>query len=173
MTRITARLNSWTDRIANLWVVPTDSEDERLYKAIVTFSSLLITCVATFWVVAYAALGLWLPAAIPLSYQVVTILGFLYTYRTRRFPLFRFSQLAMMLLLPVLLQWSVGGFAASGAVMLWALWAPVGALMFYGARQALPWFAAYLGLTLVSGLLDGYLARHAPVLPPHWWRCSW
>ncbi len=166
MTRITARLNAWTERIANLWVVPTDTEDERLAKAIVTFASLLITCVATFWVVAYAALGLWLPAAIPLGYQLASILSFLYTYRTRRFALFRFSHLVMMLLLPVLLQWSLGGFAASGAVMLWALWAPIGALMFYGVRQALPWFAAYLGLTLVSGLLDGYLARRAPALPP-------
>ena len=40
------------------------------------------------------------------------------------------AQLALILVLPLLLQWSLGGFAASGAVMIWSILSPIGAIMF-------------------------------------------
>jgi len=46
------------------------------------------------------------------------------------YEFFCFSQLALILVLPLLLQWSLGGFAASGAVMIWSILSPVGAIMF-------------------------------------------
>ena len=65
--------------------------------------------------------------------------------RTRRFALFRRSQLLMSLLLPFALQWSLGGFENASAVCLWGFTSPLGALLFVGARQAVPWFAAFAG----------------------------
>ena len=41
--------------------------------------------------------------------------------RTKDFRFFRASQLVLMLLLPFLLQLSLGGYVASSAVSLWAL----------------------------------------------------
>src|SRR5205823_5538494 len=85
---------------------------------------------------------------------------------SKRFGLFRSSQLALMLLLPGLLQWSLGGYVNSSAVVLWATLAPLGALVFQGARQSLPWLVAYVLEVIALGVADGALAAHAPPLPP-------
>jgi class 3 adenylate cyclase len=71
----------------------------------------------------------------------------------------------MSLLLPFALQWSLGGFAASSAVALWAFTCPIGALLFVGARQAVPWFVAFAALVAFSGAIDPTLAAGAPEIP--------
>jgi guanylate cyclase len=63
----------------------------------------------------------------------------------------------MMLVLPFLLQASLGGFRTSSAVELWAFTAPLGALLFEGVRRATPWFIAFVGATVVSGVLEPHL----------------
>ena len=128
-------------------------------------SSSLMATLACIWVVTYAVLGLWLPAAIPFAYQLASAASFYAFARTRRFHLFRVSQLLMSLLLPFALQWSLGGFAASSAVALWAFACPVGALLFVGTRQAVPWFLAFAALVVFSGLIDPALADGAPEIP--------
>ena len=146
-------------------VLPSDSDELRLRKEVLTLSSALMASLAFAWVGTYAALGLWLPAAIPLAYQLASAVS-IYTFaRTRRYLLFRRSQLWMSLLLPFALQWSLGGFAASSAVALWAFASPIGALLFVGARQAVPWFAAFAGLVAVSVALDPALAAAGPEIP--------
>jgi adenylate cyclase len=117
--------------------LPSDTPDERLRKSALVLSSLLITILSFVWVGTYAALGLWRSALIPLAYQVASLLGLAFFARTKRYSAYRASQVAMMLLLPFLLQWSIGGFVESGAVALWAFVAPLGALIFYGPRQAI------------------------------------
>ena len=117
------------------------------------------------WVVTYAVLGLWVSAAIPLAYQVASAVS-IYTFaRTRRYRLFRSSQLWMSLLLPFALQWSLGGFENSSAVALWGITSPLGALLFVGARQSIPWFAAFVALVAVSAGIDPPLAAGAPDIP--------
>jgi guanylate cyclase len=83
---------------------------------------------------------------------------------TKRYELYRFGQLSTYLLLPVLLQWSLGGFSSSGAVMLWAVFAPLGALLFSGINKALGWFAAFVVLLVISGVFDGTFAAHGPTV---------
>jgi class 3 adenylate cyclase len=157
-------MRNWFERLGNAGALASDSDEVRLRKATLTYATTLILCLATFWVVIYAALGLYWAAAIPLTYQAVSVITILYFFRTKRFEVFRFSNLLMMLLLPVLLQWALGGFTASGMVILWALISPLGALFFLGTRQAIPWFIAYIALAIFSGLIDGYLAPHAAPL---------
>jgi class 3 adenylate cyclase len=71
----------------------------------------------------------------------------------------------MSLLLPFALQWSLGGFANSSVVSLWALTCPIGALLFVGERQAIPWFLAFAALMAFSGAIDSALADGAPQIP--------
>src|SRR5439155_2055157 len=159
------RLPGWLQRLTSIGALPSDTEEIRLRKAVLTLSASLITTLAFVWVGTYAALGLWMSAAIPLAYQVASAAS-IYTFaRTRRYRLFRASQLWMSLLLPFALQWSLGGFANSSAVALWGFTCPVGALLFVGARQAVPWFLAFAALVTVSGGIDSTLAANAPHIP--------
>jgi adenylate cyclase len=132
---------------------------------VLVLSSSLMATLAFMWVGTYAALGLWLSAAIPFAYQLASA-GSIYGFaRERRYRLFRASQLGMSLLLPFALQWSLGGFRTSAAVALWGLTSPVGALLFVGARQAVPWFLAFAALVAVSAAIDPTLAAGAPDIP--------
>ena len=145
------RVVSWVGAIG---VLAEDSEEERLSKATLTFAAVLMATMATVWVSTYWLLGLWRSGAIPFAYQLATAVGVVVFARTKRFGPFRASQLVMMLALPFLLQASLGGFRTSSAVELWAVTAPLGALLFQGARKATPWFIAFVVGTVVSGLLE-------------------
>ena len=117
------------------------------------------------WVVTFASLGLWASAAIPFIYQLASAAS-IYTFaRTHRYALFRESQLFMSLVFPFALQWSLGGFETSSAVCVWGITSPLGALLFVGARQSIPWFAAFVGLLGVSALIDPVLSDSAPDVP--------
>ena len=153
------RLPAWVDRLAQVGTLPSDTEDEKVRKATLTLASSLMTALAVVWVATYAALGLWLSALIPFVYQVMSTGSIALFARTKRYRLFRASQLCMMLMLPFLLQWSLGGFKTSSAVALWAVTAPLGALMFYGVREALPWFGGFVTLVAISGAIDSQLSR--------------
>jgi class 3 adenylate cyclase len=144
---------------------PSDTPDERLRKSALVLSSLLITTLAFVWVGTYAALGLWRSALIPFTYQVASLVGLVFFASTKRYPAYRVSQVAMFLLLPFLLQWSLGGFAESSAVALWAFVAPLGALVFYGPRRAIAWFGAFLALVALSAAIDGVLPEPAEGIP--------
>jgi adenylate cyclase len=159
------RLPRWSRRLLEIGALPSDSDELRVRKAVLVLSSTLMASLAFVWVGTYASLGLWVSAAIPFTYQVASAIS-IYTFaRTRRYLLFRWSQLCMSLVLPFALQWSLGGFEASSAVCLWAITSPFGALLFVGARQAVPWFAAFLGLVVVSALIDPVLADRAADIP--------
>ncbi|HEU4449919.1 MAG TPA: adenylate/guanylate cyclase domain-containing protein [Gaiellaceae bacterium] len=145
-------------------VQPGDSHDERIRKATLVLGASLISVLAVVWTGTYLALGLPLSAAIPLTYQVATVVTVVFL-RTTRFQVVCVAHLALMLVLPFLLQWSLGGFVESSAVSVWAFVSPLCAAMFFGARAAVPWFLAFLALTLVSALVDGSLPSRADEIP--------
>jgi adenylate cyclase len=152
-------------RLVAIGALPGDSDELRLRKAVLVLSSTLMASLACVWVATYAALGLWVPAAIPLAYQLASVTSIATFASSRRFGLFRRSQLGMSLLLPFALQWSLGGFDASSAVCLWAVTSPLGALLFAGARQSVPWFVAFAALVALSAAIDPALAGHAADIP--------
>jgi adenylate cyclase len=158
-------LPSRLQRLAEIGALSSDSDELRVRKAVLALSSTLMASLSFIWVATYASLGLWVSAAIPFAYQLASAAS-IYTFaRLRRYLLFRRSQLLMSLLLPFALQWSLGGFEASSAVCLWAITSPFGALLFVGARQAAPWFVAFVGLVVVSAAIDPALADGAADIP--------
>jgi guanylate cyclase len=155
----------WIARLARAGTLPGDDDDEVLRKGTLTLTACLVTLLALVWVGIYGYLGIWLSALIPLTYQIVVLVSLALFFVTKRFHAFRATQLLMMLILPFALQWSLGGFAAASAVALWAVVAPLGALMFIGLRQSWPWFVGFLVLIVVSGVLEAAQVLPRPAIP--------
>lgn len=153
------------DRLLRIGVRQTDSADERLRKRALVLTAASITVLGTVWTAIYLLLGLPLAAAAPFSYQVISLASLVWFARGGDFRMLQASQLGSMLVLPFVLQWSLGGFVNSSAVMIWAFTAPMGALVFAGPRRATWVFAGYLGLAGLSAVIDPWLAAHPPQLP--------
>jgi guanylate cyclase len=152
-------------RLATIGALPTDTPDEALRKETLVLAASLITTLAVVWVVTYWTLGLYLSAAIPFSYQVVSVINLIVFARTKRYRFFRVSALGLSLVLPLLLQLSLGGFVPSSGVVLWSFTAPLGALLFSGRREAVRWFAAFLVVIALAGALDPLLANKTDEIP--------
>jgi adenylate cyclase len=142
------------DRLAELGARPEDPPDERLRAGALIVAAVLITVLAFVWVGTYVAEGYLVSAAIPAVYQVVTVAGLIVLARTKRFDLFRTMQLVLFLVLPGLLQASLGGFVASSGMILWSIMTPLAALALLGVRASVPWLVAFLAVVLVLGLAD-------------------
>lgn len=152
-------------RILRIGARPADSRDERLRKGALVLITVSITLLATIWTLTYLALGRPFAAASPVAYQLISLASLAYLARSGDFNVLRFVQIAAILVLPFTLQWSLGGFDNSSAVMVWAFAGPLSALVFYGTRGALAFFGAYMALALVSGAIDPTLAAAAEPLP--------
>jgi adenylate cyclase len=151
--------------LALLGVSELDDDSIRAQKAALTLAAVLVTALAVVWVGTYWLLGIPGAAAIPLIYQVASIASLVVFARTKSYRFFRSSQALMMTVLPFLLQWTLGGYVASSAVSLWALIAAIGTLFFFTVAESIPWFVAFVALTLVSGLLDPAVSQNPVAIP--------
>jgi signal transduction histidine kinase/CheY-like chemotaxis protein/HPt (histidine-containing phosphotransfer) domain-containing protein len=119
------------------------------------------------WGLTYLLAGVPRAAVWPWGYTLLA--GFnLWLFQRSRWERALDIQLLASLLIPWLLMLDLGGFAASGAVMLWSLLAPIGALLAYGPRRAVGWFAAYGVLGAVAAVLEGDLTATAGTMPAGW-----
>lgn len=138
---------------------PSDTEDEKLRKALLMGGSLIILPVAVVWGLLYAAFGEWPAALITLTYAAADLWGMLYLARTgRRRPLATI-QWACTLLLPFVLTLLLGGLAQSSALIIGALMAPLGALLYYEHGAATQLFGAYAVLVALTGVLNPLVVR--------------
>ena len=147
-------MDNWFKNFAYAGCLESDSESDRLKKAILVVIPAGISVAAFFWSLAYLYLDRPISAAIPGGYSIISLLSIFIFFKTKHYTFFRFSQLFFILWLPFLLQWSLGGFNAGSSVMVWAILSPIGALMFHGVRPAIPWFLSYISLTIISGIFD-------------------
>ena len=166
MRHITPRLpHTFIALISDIGADAMDSPEVRLQKTMLVLGSFMFIVAGAVWGLMYWAFGEWLAGSIPFGYAVISTLSVIAFARLRSYPLFRFSQLLLILLLPFLLQIALGGFINSSAVVLWSLICPISALLFVDWRQAARWFLAYLFSLALSGVLQAYV-RTSNNLPP-------
>ena len=139
-------------------ILPSDSEELRLQKSLLIFATGLISFAAMLWLFLYWQLGPQFSSTIPFVFQLLLVGNLVIYLKTRNFDGFRQIQLALFLFVPFVAQWSMGNFITASGLSLWALLAPIGAVLFIGPREALAWFFAYIFLTALSGSFDYYLA---------------
>lgn len=98
--------------------------------------------------------GLHFQAMIPYGYSIITLLNFTYLYFSKDFQSSQAIQIFFSLLLPFFFQLSLGGFVSSGAQVIWAVTAILGAFTFKKNNTTIVWFILYIALVILSGLLD-------------------
>jgi len=150
--------NNYFKKYTELGYHPDDSEEEKVNKSTLVVLSLPFAAAGLIWGILYFINGLMIPGYIPFSYGILSILSFVNFSITKKYTFFRNSQLFLILILPFLLQLSLGGFIPSSAVIIWALISPVGALVFFKTNQSLLWFAAYLALVVTAFFINDYVS---------------
>ena len=157
-------LNTFSDYIDRTVAAPGDSTEDRLQKRTFTLITFFKSLCCAPWALMYAALGLGVAALLPLTYGAIILVGIVVFFTTKNFTAFVNVSSFFMLLVPVILQLTLGGFAASGAVMLWSILAPLAVLVFRGVREARLWFAAFVLVVVSACVLEQYLppVEHRP-----------
>ena len=150
------------DSVRRAGILPGDSGEVRLQKSLLVFATGLVSFASMLWLLIYWQLGPRFSSTVPFVFQLLLVGNLLVYLRTRHFASFRQIQIALFLFMPFVAQWSIGNFVTASGVSLWALLAPIGAVLFIGPREASAWFAAYLFLTALSGAFDYYLADASP-----------
>lgn len=147
-------LFAWVTRIGSDL---NDDDNLRLQKSLLVVCAFPFMLAGAAWGLMYILFDEPLAGAIPMSYSIVSMLSVIHFGLTRQYRFFRFSQLALILMLPFLLMVTLGGFVNGSAVVLWALICPLGALLFDEPRHAPRWFLAFLSLVALSGFLQPYV----------------
>ena len=155
MDRLIKAIDFWIERLSKAGSLESDTEEQRLRKAVLISLAAIYTIAGVVWGLGYLLFGLPVSGSIPLSYSLISAVSLLVFFKTKHYKFFCRSQLTLILVLPFLLQWSLGGLTASGAVVLWSILSPIGALMFAGTTRSIPWFIAYVLLMVISGLQTG------------------
>ncbi|MFA6903886.1 MAG: adenylate/guanylate cyclase domain-containing protein [Gallionellaceae bacterium] len=136
---------------------PELTQEDQLRSNLLIFACAFMNFAVMFWLAIYWLMGQSFSTNVPLAYQAVSLSSLVYYLKTRNFEVFRFIQLSLFLFAPFVMQWSIGNSITSSGVTLWALLAPVGAVVVAGWRESIPWFVAYIILTGVSGFFDYFL----------------
>ncbi|MDQ3025417.1 MAG: adenylate/guanylate cyclase domain-containing protein [Pseudomonadota bacterium] len=115
-------------------------------------------CAAMLWLAIYWSMGYQYSTAIPLIFAGISAVLVVLYHRFRRLDIFAVIQLGLILFTPFAMQWSIGNFVNASGVSLWGLMAPVGAVTVLGTRKSMPWFFAWLFMTVMAGTFDYLLA---------------
>ncbi|NLR97421.1 adenylate/guanylate cyclase domain-containing protein [Rhizobium sp. P38BS-XIX] len=125
-----------------------DSEDIAMQKVLMVGVSLVCLVAATLWGLVYVTAGAWMAGAMPLLYASLSLASNVLFNLTRRFAFYRFTQLALILVLPWAMMIVLGGFHNSSVVVLWS------------AR----WLPAFLALVVLGAIFQPPI--HVVTLPP-------
>ncbi len=155
-----AQNNSLFKKLIQKGHLPNDTDDEKLKKSTLLIMAFPFAFAGLTWGALYFFSGLILPGLIPFGYGILSLISIGAFLLFKKFKFFRFSQIFLILLLPLLLQISLGGFMQSSSIILWALICPLAALTFYGAKKSIYWFAAFVLAVIAAFFINDYLPSY-------------
>jgi class 3 adenylate cyclase len=152
-------------RVLAIGCLPTDSDQERVTKEVFVVVSGGAALAGVVWAVMYAALGKPLSGLIPLALTVEVGAIMARFVRTKKLGLLAVPVLAFGIILPLVLQLSLGGYVHGSAVVMWAFMAPLFSLLLRPARETLIWLGAFAGDLVLAAALDASVAARVQPLP--------
>ena len=150
---------NYVDNIAQVVYPPAEkneTEEHRLNRAILLVMAFATCLGGLIWGTMYVMLGV-APVSI-WTYGYVVLSGvnlFIYYRNGKQYRTLLYGQLTLILIVPAFLQWHIGGFAESGAVLVWSFLSPIVALVVAEERhQARLWFIGFVVLVVISAFIE-------------------
>src|SRR5687768_5536465 len=153
------------DRLLSIGADPRDTADERFRKRLLVGVAVVILPVGFLWGSLYWLVGERAVALTPWAYVAGSAISLVVFARTRNFALLRTAQQVLILVAPAAGTVMLGGLDESSSVILWSLFAPVGAVAFDRPARAWPWFAAFVATILVALALSEVVRPDGADLP--------
>jgi len=153
------------DRAVSIGADPRDTADERFRKRLLVGVALIILPVALLWGYLYWVVGEHEVALTPWAYAAGSTISLAVFARTRSFAFLRTAQQLLILVAPALGTVMLGGLDESSSVILWSLFAPLGAVAFDRPRRAWPWFAAFVATIVLALALSEVVRPNGADLP--------
>src|SRR6476619_7543303 len=153
---------AWLGRIG---ADPADDDEQRLRKALLVLITLLILPISLVWWLLYLSFGSW-TGWFAFIYFVISVASIVVFARNRNVDRFLWVQLVSILLLPTVSMIWLGGVLPAGGVGLWAILAPLGALVFRGVASGVRWYVAFLTIFVTCGVAGSVLDVQTTV--PEW-----
>ena len=152
MTR--ADLSKSLRAVLAIGCLPTDSDQDRVTKEVFVIISFGVSLAGVVWALMYLALGKPWSALVPLCITIATVPTLARFAATKRLGLLPVPMLGLGILLPLLLQLSLGGYLHGSAVVMWAFMAPLFSLLLRPARETWIWLFAFFADLAVAAILD-------------------
>ena len=153
------------ERVFSIGADPRDTAEERFRKRLLVGVALLILPIGFLWGCLYFLVGERGVALTPWGYVAGSGLSVVVFARTRNFAFLRTAQQLLILVAPAAGTVMLGGLRESSGVMLWSLFAPLGAVAFDRPRRAWPWFAAFVATILLALVLSEVVRPDGADLP--------
>jgi adenylate cyclase len=153
------------ERALSIGADPRDTADERFRKRLLVGVALIILPVGFVWGCLYWAIGERAVALTPFAYVTGSAISLAVFARTRNFASLRTAQQLLILVAPALGTVMLGGLDESSSVILWSLFAPLGAVAFDRPGRAWPWFAAFVAAILLALALSEVVRPNGADLP--------
>jgi len=147
-------LFSFLEPILSIADTPTDSQEIKRQHIFLIYMGLLMSLGGLLWGTLCILHELYLPAAIPFGYILITTLNFLFLYKTKNFAIAQNIQIFISLILPFFFQYFLGGFVASGGNVLWSVLAVFGSFTLRNKRASIIWLIHFVLIMILSGLTD-------------------
>jgi adenylate cyclase len=153
------------DRALSIGADPRDTADERFRKRLLVGVALVILPVALLWGYLYWLVGEQEVALTPWAYAAGSATSLFVFARTRDFAFLRTAQQVLILVAPAAGMIMLGGLDPSSSVILWSLFAPLGAVAFDRPGRVWPWFAVFVATILVALVLSEVVRPDGADLP--------
>jgi adenylate cyclase len=153
------------DRALSIGADPRDTADERFRKRLLVGVALVILPIGFLWGCLYWVVGEHAVALTPWAYVTGSAISLVVFARTEDFAFLRTAQLSLILVAPALGTVMLGGLRESSSVVLWALFAPLGAVAFDRPGRAWAWFAGFVAAILVALVLSEVVRPDGAGLP--------
>ncbi|HSN17096.1 MAG TPA: adenylate/guanylate cyclase domain-containing protein, partial [Gammaproteobacteria bacterium] len=154
MGTVRAAVRRGIERVDNLAVRNGDAPDERLLKSLLLFLGVFALLLGGSGAAYLAMLGRRPAALTAAAVTAVVAAAFAHFLIRKDRRLLQAVLVALLLVLPTAFQFLSGG-SVTADTGLWTILAPLMALLFYGARASIPWFAVCLALLFAAGLSEG------------------
>ena len=144
----------YLDKILSIGSSSIDSESVRLKKISINIVPLIIGPVGFFWGVTLLLLNHPFSAIIPIFYTIGSIIQLMIFHKNKNLFMMERGQMSLILLLPFLLTWSLGGFALSSFMFIWAFFAPIISLIHEKDSKKSYWLYSFVLLIIFTAIID-------------------